>query len=105
MACVLLRPSIIAAAIKEPLPGWTDTLSAAGGLSLAGASGVLNYVYGKYDNIADIIPVDYVCNAILVATALKANKPGLTVVHSNTSHKNPVTWGEYIDVGLKYIVK
>lgn len=70
LPCVILRPSIIAAAIREPLPGWTDTLSAAGGLSLAGGSGVLRYVYGKEDNIADIIPVDYVSNAILVSTAI-----------------------------------
>lgn len=43
----IFRPSIISAAIREPLPGWTDTLSAAGGLSFAGGSGVLEYVYGK----------------------------------------------------------
>lgn len=39
---VLLRPSIIASAIKEPVYGWTDTLSAAGGLSLAGGIGIIN---------------------------------------------------------------
>lgn len=84
---VILRPSIIAAAIREPLPGWTDTLSAAGGLSLAGGTGVLKYVYAKKDNIADIIPVDYVSNAIIVATAINARKPPqLTVVHSASSH-------------------
>lgn len=92
LPCVILRPSIITAAIREPFPGWTDTLSAAGGLSLAGGTGILDYVFGKEENIADIIPVDYVSNAIIVSTAMCADKPGLTVVHSNTSHMNPVTW-------------
>lgn len=86
LPCVILRPSIIAAAIKEPMPGWTDTLSAAGGLSLAGGIGILNYVYGSMSNIADIVPVDYVSNTILVSTALCADKPGLTIVHASTSH-------------------
>jgi len=37
-------------------------------------------------NIADIVPVDYVSNTILVSTALCADKPGLTIVHASTSH-------------------
>lgn len=100
---VILRPSIIIAAVKEPLPGWTDTLSAAGGLSLAGGTGVLEFVYSRADNIADIIPVDYVTNMIIVSTALQANKPGLTVVHSSTSHSNPVTWKDYMEFGFEYL--
>lgn len=53
---------------------------------MAAGSGVLEYVYAKKNNVADLIPVDYVSNAIIVSTALSANKPGLTVVHSNSSH-------------------
>jgi alcohol-forming fatty acyl-CoA reductase len=103
LPCCILRPSIIAASDKEPFYGWTDTLSAAGGLSVAGASGVLNYINSKIDNIADIIPVDYVSNAIIVSTVMCADKPGLTVVHSNSSHVNPVTWGNYMKYGFDYV--
>ena len=85
LAVVIVRPSIIIAAIKEPMPGWTDTVSAAGGLGMAVGSGLLNYVYGSYENIADMVPVDFVINGIMSASAFKANKPGLTVVHSSTS--------------------
>jgi len=36
---VICRPSIIGCSIKEPIPGWTDSLSAAGGVTiLAGLS-------------------------------------------------------------------
>jgi hypothetical protein len=87
------------------MPGWTDTLSAAGGLSVAAGSGVLKYVYTKVDNIADLIPVDYVSNCIIVSTALKADKPGLTVVHSNSSHANPITWSGFMEHGFKYLSK
>ena len=59
--------------MNEPCPGWTDTFSAAGGLSLAGGCGIVNYVYGDGNNIADLVPVDIVSNAIIVATAQNAN--------------------------------
>jgi hypothetical protein len=95
----IVRPAIISGAIREPIPGWTDTLSAAGALSSIGATGLLKYVHGDVNNVTDIIPVDYVSNTILVTTALNAFKPGLTVVHANSSHKNPVTWGEYLQAG------
>jgi len=105
LPCVLLRPAIINASVKEPVPGWTDTLSAAGALSVAGGSGVLKYVYAKVDNIADLIPVDYVSNAIIISTALQADKPGLTVVHSNSSHANPITWANYMNFGFRFLAK
>lgn len=85
LATVVIRPSIIIGADIDPLPGWTDTFSAAGGLTLAGGLGIVNYVNGKGDNIADLIPVDFVSNAIITATALHANKPGMTLIHMATS--------------------
>lgn len=100
---VLLRPSIIGASYKEPVPGWTDTFSAAGGLSLAGGTGIVNYVRGDGDNIADLVPVDYVANTIIVATAMEANKPKLTIIHSATSHTNPITWFNYMTWAFDYL--
>lgn len=102
---VILRPSIICAAVKEPMVGWVDTLSAAGGLSLAGGIGLLEIVYAEEHNITDLMPVDYVTNAIIVSTALKAHKPGLSVIHSSSSHRNPISWKSYLDLGLAPIVK
>lgn len=68
------------------MQGWTDTFSAAGGLTLGGGSGLINFVYGGYNTISDIIPVDYVSNSILVATAFQANQRNLTVINCGTSH-------------------
>ena len=41
---VLLRPSIIASSLESPFPGWTDSLSAAGGLTLMSGLGLINYI-------------------------------------------------------------
>lgn len=72
---VLFRPSIIGGSYKEPFPGWIDTFSAAGGLTLAVGLGIVNFIKGDGNNIADLIPVDYVSNSIIVAAAMEANKP------------------------------
>lgn len=67
---VLLRPSIVVASIRDPYPGWTDTLSAAGGLGVGGGVGLVKYVHSDEKNIADIIPVDFVSHATILSTAL-----------------------------------
>jgi hypothetical protein len=61
-------------------------MSAAGGLSLAGGSGLINYVPGGNDVTCDMIPVDYVANSILVATAFQFKTKGFTVINCGTSH-------------------
>jgi glycerone phosphate O-acyltransferase/fatty acyl-CoA reductase len=43
LPCLLLRPSIIGAAYRDPMPGWTDTLSAAGSIGVASAVGAVKY--------------------------------------------------------------
>ena len=73
LPCVLVRPSIIGCSYAEPSPGWTDTFSAAGGLTIAGSLGLINYVCGDGENIADIVPVDIVANVIITSTAMNAN--------------------------------
>ena len=100
---LIIRPSIIIGAMKDPYPGWTDTISAAGGISLVGGLGVINWIHGSKDNIADIIPVDIVSNMIIVGSALQANKPSLVVAHSASSHRKPITWGEFRTYTFEYL--
>ena len=100
---LLLRPAIIGGAMKEPYQGWTDTISAAGGLSLVGGIGLVNWIHGDHNNIADLIPVDICSNMIIAGTALQANKPELKVAHCASSHLKPMTWGEFRDYTFRYI--
>lgn len=66
---VIFRPSIIGSSLADPFPGWTDTLSAAGGLSLFVGLGLIKYanVSGKAE--FDLIPVDIVTNGVIITTA------------------------------------
>ena len=46
MPLVILRPSIIGAAWKEPIGGWIDTVSAAGVIYMATGVGLLKMLQG-----------------------------------------------------------
>lgn len=100
---IILRPSIIIGALSEPLPGWTDTFSAAGALSLATSLGLVRYLNGGGNNVADIVPVDFVVNGIITSAALLANKPKLTIIHSSTGHSNPISWVNYMINALEWV--
>jgi len=64
---VIIRPSIVAAAASEPVPGWTDTQGLLSGMTLAVGLGVCTDMPGNPDSFLDVIPVDYVCRQLLVA--------------------------------------
>ena len=66
---VIWRPTIIASALEQPFQGWTDTISAAGGITVLGTLGIIRFAYIPKPNPFDVIPVDIVTNGILVATA------------------------------------
>lgn len=49
----IIRPSIIAASLEEPVPGWIDSIGLAGGLYLLGGLGILRELPGNENNIGD----------------------------------------------------
>jgi hypothetical protein len=55
--------------LEQPFPGWTDSLAAAGGISFLTGLGLINFIQAKGLNKFDMIPVDFVSNHIIVATA------------------------------------
>lgn len=71
---VVVRPSIIGSSQSEPAPGWVDSLAAAASYVHSLGTGMANHMSGNGDVVFDVIPVDFVCNAILLATAFQANK-------------------------------
>jgi len=61
----IIRPSIIISCYDQPFQGWTDTLSAGGGLTYAVSIGTIKYLNAKQNAIYDIIPCDFVTNLTL----------------------------------------
>lgn len=61
----ILRPSIIISCYDQPVQGWTDTLSAGGGITYTIQVGLLHWVKARIDAIADLIPCDFVVNLLI----------------------------------------
>ena len=66
---VIVRPSIIGCSQAEPAPGWVDSLAAAAAYVHAIGIGIANHTIGDPNVVIDLVPVDYVCNAILLSCA------------------------------------
>lgn len=102
---VIIRPSIIGAAVEEPFPGWVDSISAATAVYLTGSLGILKDLCGRIDIIGDQIPVDYCSHLIIAATADALDKNDLFIYHSASSSRNPITWVQTIRYFWPYVAR
>jgi len=109
---VIMRPSIVVASVKEPIPGWVDNLNGPTGIIAAAGVGLMQTIYAKRDKKADLIPVDISCN-LLCALAWKVGtetpsdiqKPREIQIYNNTSGSTvPVKWGE-VEKAMGYLLK
>ena len=64
---VIVRPSIVTAALKEPLPGWIDNINGPTGIFAGEAQGILRVVNVNAELVAEIIPVDFAINLMIAA--------------------------------------
>jgi 1-acyl-sn-glycerol-3-phosphate acyltransferase len=115
---LICRPSIIAASVREPVPGWTDSISAASAVFMAVGMGICPVLPGSIWNVADVIPVDICANMIILGAAasvrcngnlsgnchcmekkcIAAQSCSVPVIHCGTSSsRNPMTWFSAID--------
>lgn len=97
----IVRPAIVESALAEPIPGWIEAVRVADPLLAAYGRGRTRELPGAADVPLELVPVDYVVNALLAALAdLSAGEPGDGVrVYQVGSSRNPITLGELIDHG------
>ena len=90
----IVRPSIIESAYTHPFPGWIDGFKMADPIIRAYGLGQIPEFPGIPEGIIDIIPVDFVVNALL-AVAANPPPPG-EVNHYNVSSgsRNPLRFFE-----------
>lgn len=65
--CAIVRPSLLGASWSGPFPGWVDSLSGMTALLSSMGKGLLRTIAGNSEFIADIIPVDFPANMMIVA--------------------------------------
>jgi fatty acyl-CoA reductase len=101
----IVRPAIIESALKHPFPGWIDGFKVADPLIIAYGRGLLPEFPGLPDSILDVIPVDYVVNAILAAAANPAEKNKPEYYHVASGASNPLPFHQEFGYVNRYFLE
>ncbi len=92
----IVRPSIIESSLFEPEAGWIDGYRMADPIIVAYGKGRLpDFPLGE-DVVADLIPVDFVVNAVIASAERTARVGGLGVYHVASGTTNPLTYGAFV---------
>jgi long-chain acyl-CoA synthetase len=102
LATVILRPSIIESALAEPEPGWIDGFRMGDPLMVGLGKGYLKDFPGVPESIADLIPCDFVVNAILASAPRCAAEGGLRVYQVASGEHNPIQFHTLYDAVVEH---
>ena len=105
LATAIVRPSIIESSFAEPEPGWLGKFRMSEPLIVGFGKGRLPDFPADPDIILDIIPVDFVVNAILAAAEATARRGGIEVYHVATGTQNPLYFRGIFEATYEYFVK
>ena len=86
----IVRPSIIESAYEHPFPGWIEGFKMAEPIFLAYGRGAFPEFPGIPEGILDVIPVDFVVNAILAVAATPLEAGGRSYHHVCSGSRNPL---------------
>ncbi|XP_028037923.1 putative fatty acyl-CoA reductase CG5065 [Bombyx mandarina] len=109
LPAVVVRPSIVTPAYKEPIAGWVDNLNGPIGLMVGAGKGVIRsmHCYGHYH--AEVIPIDIAINAIIVISYKIGNQserpPEIPTFNLTTGDDRNTTWKEVLDIGKATVRK
>lgn len=88
---VIFRPAIIEGSFDEPTPGWMDGLRMADPIIVAYGKGRLNQFPGRGDIALDLIPVDFVANAMIATLPVgEMRSDKVAVYQCASSDRNPM---------------
>lgn len=103
----IVRPSIVTAALFEPVPGWVDNVSGISGIMMEIGRGTIRTIVCEDTYVVDVIPVDLVVNSLISAAwrqAVSQDKQ-LQVYNCCSGHTNPLSWRDLGIVCHKYALK
>ena len=101
----IIRPSIIESSIAEPHPGWLGKYRMSEPLIVGFAKGRLPDFPADPNIILDIVPVDFVVNAMLAAAEVIAKQDGIEVYHVATGTQNPLYFRGIVEATYGYFTE
>jgi long-chain acyl-CoA synthetase len=91
----IVRPAIVEAALDYPFPGWVEGGRTAAPLVMMAMQGLRHWPV-REDAPMEVVPVDQVAAAIILAGALLLHNEAAHVYHLATADRNPVSYGQII---------
>ena len=88
----IVRPSIIESSYEHPFPGWIEGFKMAEPIILAYGRGTIPDFPGIPEGIIDIIPADFVVNAMLAAAANPPEPTSPAYYHVSSGSRNPLQY-------------
>lgn len=101
----ILRPSIVESAVKHPHPGWIEGFKMAEPIILAYGRGELTEFPAAPDSVIDVVPIDHVVNAIVVAAATPPPLSQPAYYHVSSGSRNPLTFRDVYEFIREYFTK
>jgi fatty acyl-CoA reductase len=98
----IVRPSIIESAYQHPFPGWIEGFKMAEPIILAYGRGTIPEFPGIPEGIVDIIPADYVVNAMLAAAARPPKPEKPAYYHVSSGSRNPLQYKGLYELVKEY---
>ncbi len=102
---LILRPSIIESALQAPAPGWIDGYRMLDPLIVGFARGQLPDFPGNPDAVIDVVPVDVVVNALLMAIPQAHAGKGAEVYHVSSGMERPLFAKNFHEYIVEYFEK
>ena len=88
----IVRPAIVESSLKDPYPGWIEGFKMADPIILAYGRGQLPEFPASPDAVIDIIPCDFVVNAIVAVCATQPEVGKPEYYHCSSGARNPLTF-------------
>ena len=98
----IVRPTIIESSLRDPEPGWLENLNVADPLWVEYGRGRMTDFPLGLSSIYDLVPVDFVANAILAILPRVRRSRDVGYYAIGTSSQHPITGAEIHDLSYEY---
>lgn len=97
----------VVACLNEPAPGWLDNWNGPTGIIAATGNGLFRTAICERDFLCDVVPVDIVINLVITSAWRTATTKSreMKVYNCVTGRQQPITWGEFVDLSIRYMIK
>lgn len=101
----VLRPSIIESSLRDPSPGWLENLNVGDPLWVEFGRGRMPDFPLSSSAVLDMVPVDFVANALLALLPRVADTPNIAYYTVGSGALNPLTGTRIHDITHEYFLR